>query len=121
MNAADSEQTELQALLGTQNHKSSKEQIKSQAILLQEQLTNLPKTTSELGKASMMLDLGGLLVALENKESDENSWQFARNAFEIFLKHEAWGEAVKSCDILFEADQPASVVALANGTWLAVT
>ncbi len=121
MSNIDPEQAELDALLGKPASESSKEALAKESTSLKETLEKLPEDTPELVRATMMLDLSGLLVAQETKISQEDSWQYARAAFDIFLKNESWGEVVKCCDILFEAEQPASVVALANGVWLAVT
>ncbi|MCB1758029.1 MAG: hypothetical protein KDJ38_21100 [Gammaproteobacteria bacterium] len=121
MSTKDPEQAELDALLGKPQSESSKAALRQQAEALESKLQQLPEDTPALQKAGMMLDLSGLLVAQETKGTAEDSWRYAREAFDIFLEHEAWSEAVKACDMLFEADQPASVAALANGTWLAVT
>lgn len=121
MNTADPEQAELDALLGSPTSPSSKEQIASKAKTLKNQLDSLTEDTPSGNRADLLLDLSGLLVALETKEDDENCWQYAREAFDLYIIQESWGEAVKACDILFESDQPASIVALANGIWLAVT
>ncbi len=121
MTIIDPEQAELEALLGQATTKSSKETLRKEADNLTLKLADLPEDTPAIQRANIMLDLSGVLVALENKDSSENSWRYAREAFDVFLQNEHWPEAVKSCDMLFEAEQPASVIALANGVWLAVT
>lgn len=121
MSPIDPEQAELDALLGKPASESSKKLLAKESSHLKESLCNLPENTPLLTRAKMMLDLSGLLVAQETKITQEDSWQYAREAFDIFLDNESWGEAVKCCDILFEANQAASVTALANGVWLAVT
>jgi hypothetical protein len=44
-----------------------------------------------------------------------------RPALDVFLQHENWQEAVEAYNVLFQADQPASLSALGQGVWLAVT
>lgn len=121
MSNIDPEQVELDALLGKPASESSKKTLANAASNLKNRLANLSDDTPELTRATVMLDLSALLVAQETKLTQEDSWQYAREAFDIFLKDESWGDAVKCCDILFEANQAASVTALANGVWLAVT
>ncbi len=121
MNNTDPEQAELSALLGESTPQSSKEIVSARAKSVLQQLDKLPEDTPALQRAHLLLDISGLLVALETREDDENCWRFAREAFDIYLAHETWSEAVKACDILFESDQPAAIPALANGIWLAVS
>ena len=121
MSAQDPEQAELEALLGGTKSQSTKEALQKESVELQTRLERLPEDTPPFQRAVMQLDLAGLLVAQETKATNEQSWQYARNAFDVFLAEEHWAEAVKACDMLFEAEQPASIIALANGVWLAVT
>jgi hypothetical protein len=85
---------------------------------LQQQLDDLGDDANELDASKIKLDIAETLLALEKKE---RAWTEARGCFDVFLKNEHWQEAVESCNVLFQCDQPASVVALGQGVWLAVT
>lgn len=52
---------------------------------------------------------------------DFEAWQVAREAFDILVAYDDWENAVHACNIMFQANQPDSLVALGNGVWLAVT
>lgn len=81
-------------------------------------LADLPEDVSELDKANLQLDIAEALVGVGRSEE---CWATAREAFDIFLGSEKWEEAVKCCDVLYQSGQPASLVALGQGVWLAVT
>jgi hypothetical protein len=85
---------------------------------LQQQLAKLADDASELDKNRIKLDIAETLLALERKEE---AWTEARGAFDVFLENQQWQQAVEACNVLFQCDQPASVVALGQGVWLAVT
>lgn len=86
--------------------------------MLQQQLAELGDNASELDKSRVKLDIAETLLAMERKEE---AWTEARGCFDVFLNNECWQEAVESCNVLFQCDQPASIVALGQGVWLAVT
>lgn len=81
-------------------------------------LTNLPEDVADLDKANLQLDIAEALVGVGR---NEECWEMAREAFTVFLDNEKWEEAVKCCDVLYQSGQPASLVALGQGVWLAVT
>lgn len=64
------------------------------------------------------LDIAETLVGLNRAQE---AWDQARATFDRCLAIEAWQEAAEACDILFRTELDASVAALANGVWLAVT
>ncbi len=84
----------------------------------QKQLALLPANASAVDRAKLQLEIAALLLALDRKEE---AWNPARSAFDTFIENENWQEAVECCNVMFQSDQPASLVALGNGTWLAVT
>ena len=84
----------------------------------QKQLATLPANATETDRARLQLEISALLLALDRKEE---AWNPARTAFDTFIENEHWQEAVECCNVMFQADQPASLIALGNGTWLAVT
>lgn len=78
----------------------------------------LPADADDITRARLNLDLAEALVGVNR--SDE-AWGVAREAFDVLLAAEAWQEAVEACDVLYQTGQPASLIALAHGVWLAVT
>lgn len=102
-------------LVGTETDPQS---LEKQLTLYQQHLAELPDSASEVDRARVLLDIAETQLALEHKEE---SWTTARKALDIFLQHEQWQEAVESCNVLFQTEQPASLAALGQGVWLAVT
>ncbi len=106
--------TDIDKTLGQPSPQTLEDQLK----LFQQHLAELPETASELDKNRIILDIAETHLALEHKEE---AWKLARAAFNIFLQLEAWQEAVEACNVLYQADQPASISALGQGVWLAVS
>ena len=84
----------------------------------QDKFNNLPEDTSVLERALLQLDISELLLALDQKE---HAWNEARAAFTVFVDNEEWQHAVEACNVMYQTEQPASIVALGHGVWLAVT
>ena len=84
----------------------------------EQKLAAFPPDGVQLELAQIKLDLAEAAVGLSQMEE---AWTQARQAFNIFLENEHWQEAVECTEILYRADQPASVVALGQGMWLSVT
>lgn len=84
----------------------------------QTELKQLDQSREPLQWARTRLDIGDALLALEQKPE---SWQAARESFDIFLVQEAWQEAVEACNVMYQTEQAASLSALGQGIWLAVT
>lgn len=84
----------------------------------QEALADLKDEEDVLAKANLQLDIAEALVGL--KRGDE-AWVDARESLDVFLANEDWESAVKCCDVLYQSGQPASLLALGQGVWLAVT
>ncbi len=92
---------------------------------LQEQLRNLQFDLSMVGKddepgkaAKIRLDMSNALLGLEQNES---AWNEARQAFDDFIGIRDWASAIEACDIMYQTEQPSSILALAHGVWLSVT
>jgi hypothetical protein len=74
--------------------------------------------TDTIKRAKLLLDCGYTYLDLgQNSEA----WQVSQPAFQTFIDSENWEGAVQACKIMFNAEQPDSLVALGNGIWLAVT
>ena len=102
-------------LIGTATDPQS---LEEQLSLYQQHLAELPDNASEVDRARVLLDIAETQLALERKEQ---AWHTARKALNVFLRDEQWQEAVECCNVLFQTEQPASLTALGQGVWLAVT
>ena len=92
----------------------------AEQILAQKQaeLQQIDKTSTPLPWAKIQLDIAEALLVVEQKLE---AWQAARESFDIFLQHQAWQEAVEACNVMYQTEQAASLMALGQGIWLAVT
>lgn len=97
---------------------SASQTLQQQLSTYQQQLANLPATAGATERAAIQLDIAETHLALEEKET---AWNVAREALTDFLENEQWQEAVEAYNVMFQAEQPASLSALAQGVWLAVT
>jgi hypothetical protein len=115
--------------MNVQNSEIQKSDIKdglsdSERIALQKHLDekinelNALKNATPLGRARMQLDIAEILINLEQKPE---AWDFAREAFEVALKNDAWQDAVEACNVLYQTKQDDSIAALGMGVWLAVS
>jgi hypothetical protein len=106
------------------NADSSEDARESTAMLerlvatLRGEIAELSPNAERLRRADLVLQLGRALVRLEKFRE---AWAMARDAFELYLAEQAFEGAAQACDILFLCDQPASLAALGQGIWLAVT
>jgi len=66
----------------------------------------------------VLLDVAEPLIGLGQ---GADAWLHAREAFSVFVDYEHWQDAVEAADILYQSEQPDSIVALGQGIWLAVT
>ncbi|HUT39863.1 MAG TPA: hypothetical protein VM011_00845 [Gammaproteobacteria bacterium] len=96
----------------------SRPSLKAQLKEQQQQLAALPPDADPLARAQLQLDMAETLLGLQQHE---DSWELARGAFDVFVAAEAWQDAVESCNVLFQCDQPESLAALGNGVWLSIT
>jgi tetratricopeptide (TPR) repeat protein len=102
-------------LIGTETDRQS---LEKQLALYQQHLAELPDSAPDIDRARVLLDIAETQLALEHKEE---AWNIARETLDVFLQIEHWQEAVECCNLLFQAEQPASLAALGQGVWLAVT
>lgn len=102
-------------LVGTETDRLS---LEKQLALYQQHLAELPNSATDVDRARVLLDIAETQLALERKEE---AWNIARETLDVFLQAEHWQEAVECCNLLFQAEQPASLAALGQGVWLAVT
>ena len=95
--------------------------LKQQLQTLQEQLLKLTLSSDPLTRAQGQTAIAEILLELDEAGMREAAWGMTRESFEIYRDQEQWPAAVQCCDLLYRCDLPASVVALGNGLWLAVT
>ena len=84
----------------------------------QAKLKNLHSDATPLERALIQLDISELMLALDLKEE---AWNEARATFDTFVNNEQWQHAVEACNVMYQTEQPASIVALGHGVWMAVT
>jgi hypothetical protein len=81
-------------------------------------LQALPDDCPPLDRARVQLDIAETLLALLRKTE---AWSVGREIFDVFVAAQAWQDAIETCDVLFQCEQPESLAALGNGVWLAIT
>lgn len=106
------------AMIQGSDSEQSREYIESYLGEKQQALTALGESADAQEQAHLRLDIAEALVGLGR---NEEAWGIARAAFDAFLSMQQWEDAVRCCDVLYQSGQPASLVALGQGVWLAVT
>jgi hypothetical protein len=81
-------------------------------------LAALPADAPAKQRLVLNLESGYILLDLDRRDE---AWQLARPLLEEALEHELWVKAVEACDIMYQAEKPDSIKALAHGIWLGVT
>ncbi|MDQ7015941.1 MAG: hypothetical protein Q9N68_06140 [Gammaproteobacteria bacterium] len=84
----------------------------------QKALINLAANGDSVERGRALLDVAESHLGLTEHE---HAWRLAKEGFDLFMAAESWQDAVEACDVLYQAQQPASIAALAHGVWLAVT
>lgn len=85
---------------------------------LQAQIDALASDAAPEQRLQLTLDRGYVLLQLNRFEE---AWEAARGMLDQAVSNELWLRAVEACDIMYQADQPDSIRALAHGIWLGVT
>ena len=112
------ENTPENNIIDSSDPTASAEYIQKYLAQKEQELKALPEDASAIERARINLDIAEAKVGITR---GDEAWELARAALDIFLAHECWQEAVEACDVLYQSNQPASLVALAHGVWLAVT
>ena len=99
----------------------SRQLLKNELTQRQAQLMQLSPTNDPLERARVQYDIAEIMLELEEPGMREAAWGMTRESFGIYLEREMWEDTVRCCDVLLRCDMPASVPALGNGLWLAVT
>ena len=85
---------------------------------LKQQLEELEPGTPLDTRLQLALDRCYGLLELNRTE---DAWNEARPLLDDAIPSELWTRAVEACDVMFQADRPDSLKALAHGVWLGVT
>lgn len=109
---------EIDTVIDSSEPAQSMEEIQKYLEEKQAAYDALEDNADPVERARLQLDVAEALVGINR--ADE-AWEKARSAMQVFIDNEQWQDAVESCDVLYQSAQPASLVALAHGVWLAVT
>ena len=113
---------ESEAFIG--DNECADDAIKSSKLLeikldeKREALTGLPADAALDTRLELTLESGYILLDLDRRAE---AWDLAKDALDQALAASLWLRAVEACDILYQAEQPDSIKALAHGIWLGVT
>ena len=108
----------LQGALVGMDAGETRSMLEKELILSQQHLRELPTDSDPLDRAQVKLDIAQSLLGLGR---NTQSWNTAREIFDVFIDKEAWQEATEACNIMYQSDQELSIAALGQGVWLAVT
>ncbi|MFK5915078.1 MAG: hypothetical protein QM484_11960 [Woeseiaceae bacterium] len=101
------------ALSGEERQELAVKLTEKQALL-----KNLADDAAPMERALIQLDVSELMLSLDLKFE---AWNMARGTFDIFVTNEQWQHAVEACNVMYQTEQPASIVALGHAVWMAVT
>jgi hypothetical protein len=113
---------ESEAFIG--DNESSEDAIKSSKLLeirldeKREELAALAHDAPLDKRFELQLEAGYILLDLDRRD---DAWTRARVILDQAIDQALWLRAVEACDILYQAEQPDSIKALAQGIWLGVT
>ncbi len=101
------------------NRSAEEAALESHLQALQDRYRELARSTKAPKElADVKLQTARTLV---NLERGTEAWPLGREALDTFIRLEDFESAADACDVLFQSDQPASLSALGQGIWLAVT
>lgn len=93
-------------------------QLEGELVELRQHLERLPEGAPPAERATLQLDMARALQILDR---GDEAWPAAHTAFGILIGERAWEAAADACDVLYQSDQPDSLIALGHGIWLGVT
>lgn len=99
----------------------SRQLLQQELAQRQVRLLQLTPASDPLERANLQYEISEIMLELDEPGMREAAWGMTRESFEIYRDREFWEDAVRCCDVLYRCDLPASVPALGNGIWLAVT
>ncbi len=113
---------ESEAFIG--DNETSEDAIKSSKLLeirldeKREELAALAQDAPLDKRFELQLEAGYILLDLDRRDE---AWASARAILDRAIDQALWLRAVEACDILYQAEHPDSIKALAQGIWLGVT
>ena len=107
-----------QDFIETSDAKESREFLAKKVTELTQQLKDLPAVVEPVQRARLLLDLANAELGMTMMS---DVWNHAKAAFDVCIAHEEWQLAIEACDMLYQTEQPSSIVALGHGVWLSVT
>jgi hypothetical protein len=93
-------------------------QVEGELVELRQRLERLPEDAPPVERAALQLEIARSLQILER---GAEAWPIAQTAFGILVNEGEWEAAADACDIMYQSDQPDSLIALGHGIWLGVT
>jgi hypothetical protein len=93
-------------------------QVEGELVELRQRLDRLPEGASPIQRAALQVEIARALQLLER---GSEAWPIAHTALGILVGEQQWESAADACDVLYESDQPDSLIALGHGVWLGVT
>ena len=96
----------------------SRSEYERQLQLAIQHMEALPDSATPIDKARINLDMAEAKIGLG---LTAEAWELARQAFDTFVAEEAWQDAVEACEVMYTTQEPANIIALAHGIWLAIT
>ncbi len=110
--------SETENFIETSDAKESREFLAAKVSELSQQLDALPAVVEPMQRAKLLLDLANAELGMTQMS---DVWNHAKAAFDVCIAHEEWQLAIEACDMLYQTEQPSSIVALGHGVWLSVT
>ncbi len=108
----------IQSAIKGIDQSESIQEIREVLAAAQKRLRTMPDDSIPVDRARALLDVAEPLLGLG---LGDEAWQYAREAFSVFVDYEHWQDAVETADILYQCEQKDSISALGQGIWLAVT
>jgi len=109
-----SEQAPIRAI----DQNESIKEIQQLLAKARQHLKGMPDDSPPVDRAHALLAVAEPLLGLGQ---GAEAWQYAREAFSVFVDYQYWQEAVETADILYQCDHQDSIPALGQGIWLGVT
>ncbi len=99
----------------------SNQQLADELAKKQSQLAQMNLSTPPLERADLQYDISSIMNELKRSGMQVAAWGMTKESFQIYMDAKRWEDAVRCCDLLYQTEQAASITALGNGLWLAVT
>jgi hypothetical protein len=99
----------------------TRQQLQAELVKHQAELMRLTAQSDPLQRAQVQYTISEIMLELDEVGMRAAAWGMTREAFMLYVEAEHWEDAVRCCDVLYRCDLPASIPALGNGIWLAVT